>query len=354
MTIHAKYSPSTLGMLHLCHGFKNGEGSVASERGTLLHEHIADCVKAGFKLPEDADQSVEFAITVALNELNGVDLSTAKILVETKVNEDLPDRYGFADLIVAVGDTAWLFDWKSGFGRKIQSEQSAQIYAYAQAVFFIDGFHEVKTVKCIMVNIDKKTVSRGEVKSTEIETIETGIQSLIAASYNSDWETRNPGPMQCGFCGRKAECEKLHDFTRKTLAAINGSSPVDEVNVAGKLNELIPAFEIAEKYIEALKEKAKSELDAGNSVEGWTLKDRGGARKWTLERDDVIASVAKSIESATGVPYDATKLLTVNSVSATEKLMVDAGVKKGKAKEVLERLSSQTATKVLKRIDDGV
>lgn len=276
-------------------GIGEGKTSPEAERGTRIHAALADYFSHGpatkdgiskmLTTPEEADTAVVMAEMTEklIGELGGID---GKPLCEAEV--EAAGWTGHIDLMAMLnGGDLLVIDWKTGRGAVADSDENAQLRAYAVGAIrkATDlGWCYGGQVTVAIIQPFEKTVPC----FYSIGDIAVAGQELVAwrAGAEADTAPRVPSPDACKYCPAKAtsRCPE----TTNLPATLAESAPLVDLRTmpGAKLAGLIAAGEIVAKLLDEAKDAARDRLKAGEEVGDLAL---GKPRKTRSIADNLAA-----------------------------------------------------------------
>jgi hypothetical protein len=315
--------------------------SAYADRGTALHAAIT------LLLAEDVHAAVEslagktfgsYAITsddveTALRPAYGyvetlLDTPGAEYFLERRVVfPAISDTFGTVDLLVRIGRTIHVIDFKFGVGVRVcalspdgdEDVINAQLLFYAAAArhSLPDFFAEVESVvltilQPVSIEIDAEMISSVAVTHAELDEFVTVYRAACAKAL-SDAPRLEPGSW-CRFCPARPICPA---HTRPLLDLAQFAVPTPPRTPIDKdayLQALATGLDLADAIKDirtALHDQAKRALQNGDDVPGYTLSAGRAERRWRdenaaydaliglgLARDDVIAETMRSPKQA--------------------------------------------------------
>lgn len=306
-----KASASNLDRIAACPGSVKAEAgmpykpSEAAQDGTILHEvmsgqrntagltsgqrrYINQCGEAGRELIAEH-----------------VDGERPEIVKEWYSQVRLYDGIVAAKVdFAAWGETkALVIDWKFGHSPVDRAEVNLQLRPYA-----VMAAQEKPAIELVTVAIVQPTVApedRVTVCQYTREDIRQAREELnaILKAVSEFSDSRIPGE-HCRYCKAvgTARCSESADV----ITAIAPVSDRDILPVGEELSKLLDLAAVLEPQIERLREHARSEIQAGHQVPGWTL----GADFPTRNLPDVEAAWAAA-EAAGVTPAEFTRACKV-------------------------------------------
>ncbi len=303
MRIHAIHSPSKLPMYEKCLLWTpDGKESDIALRGTNYGEQLANYLQTGIvpDIPElgYAIKCIDSIMAVNILMVGG------HWEAEPKIMTSVENVWGYADVVYKGFGEAILVEFKSGYGDREPASNNLQVQAYVLGLLE-EGFDNVIAY---LIEIDKKTVSEYLYTQKDLLGIKQRITELILQRHEAQANGYKGNPAGCcSYCGKQSECEALKEGLDNTITALQlpeQSLPTPQEytdklttkELSAILKKVIPAFDLAEKYVGALKAKAIEIIEAGGEVEGWTVKEKRGNRIWADEMGAMQAIVDKGIE----------------------------------------------------------
>jgi hypothetical protein len=336
------HCPASIGLVEKVPAYLR-KSSAYAERGTALHaaialllgddppslESLAGKTFNGYAITSDDVETAlrpAYAYAAAL-----IDTSGAEYYLEHRVKFPSVDgAFGTVDLIVRIGNTVYVVDFKFGAGVRVfvlhpdrdDDVLNAQLMFYATAARYSlpDFFAGVKDIILTIVQpasieLDADPISSTEVKRAELDEFIALYRAACAQALSES--PRLAQGNWCRFCPAKPICPAhtgplldLAQFTaptlRDTLVASVAAPPAKEayLQLIAKGLDLIDAV----KDLRAtLHDQAKAALENGDLVPGYTLSAGRAERHWHdenaataallhlgLARDDVVAETMRS------------------------------------------------------------
>ena len=188
-------------------------------------------------------------------------------LVERRLWDPSCTWSGKADLVVIDRDRrALVIDYKTGRGDVEEATGNLQLRALAVLVADLPNTSiDSVTVAIVQPLAGPPSVCRYDTAALRRSTDEI---DDIMAKANATNQPRNPGPW-CQYCraAGTAHCPESKANIRD-LCVIEAAGPVADRDLPALLN----ACDAAEVAIMAIRTRAKCALQAGQSIDGWTLK----------------------------------------------------------------------------------
>jgi hypothetical protein len=317
--------------------------SAYADRGTALHAAMALLLDDNEPLSFDSlvgrtihsytltDDDVENALRPAVICVDALlDTTGAEFFLEHRVFFPTIDgAFGTVDLVVRLGDTIHVIDFKFGVGVRVlalypdgdEDVLNAQLLFYACGArhslpeFFAGVDSIVLTIiQPVSIEPDAEMVSTVEVTHTELDEFIVAYRAACAEALSES--PRLERGAWCRFCAARPICP-AHTGPLLDLAAFGAPKPLSA-------NGFFAAAPAKEKYLQALADglalvdavkdirtalhdQAKAALEAGDVVPGYTLTKGRAERHWGdesvastalyglgLTRDDVVAESMRS------------------------------------------------------------
>jgi hypothetical protein len=329
--VHCTASP---GLIEKVPAYLRGS-SADAERGTALHA-VTAWVLAGTASLESLAGQVVGNYTITKNDVEDalrlvlayveplLDTPGAEFYLEYRVVfPGIANTFGTCDLLVKIGRTLHVIDFKYGVGvlvrafypRGDEDVLNAQLLFYAAAArhtlreFFTGVENIVLTIiQPMSIEPDAEMVSSVEVTHAELNEFVTIYRAACEEALSEaprlergDW---------CRFCAARPICP-LHTAPLLDLAQFvvptPSSAPVDKADYLKVLAAGLALADKAKEVITALRNQAKRALENGDVVPGYALSAGRAERRWQdenaaydtltdlgLDRDDVIAETMRS------------------------------------------------------------
>jgi hypothetical protein len=298
------------------------KSSVYADRGSACHaavvrlldgDSFAEVVGTTFNsyalTSDDVEDSVRpvYAFVDALLDMPG-----AAYYIEYRVTfPGIVGAYGTLDLLVRIGNTIYIIDFKFGGGVRVlvlrldgdEYVLNSQLMFYAAAArhslpkFFAGVDRIILTVlQPNSIEPDAELVSSVEVTHAELDAF-IGVYRAACAEALSPTSRLQRGSY-CRFCPAKPSCPEhtkplldLGQFTVPAPLSFNGA-PIAPAAKEAYLRLLADGLNLVDATKEirtALHDQAKAALDAGDCVPGYALSAGRAERNW---RDDEPAAIA--------------------------------------------------------------
>ena len=267
-----------------------GHTSVAAERGTRLHEHIAAMVKGGSPsgLPAADATAVTDAYEAFMQLCETYRIET--LLVERRVDPQLGfESFGTVDVIGIGLEHVLVVDWKFGY-HAVESGNNYQLqyYAYAamqdpklQALLPSGGYQVVGAI------IQPSKRPFGAVSVTEYDEEALGAVALEWKDNHAVGNAAEPVKGSwCQWCKAKPTCPAhVPEVSVVSSPDAGGPAPTFDVSVNGlALGEQLKQWREQQEWVnsrvEALERAVFVKVEAGESVPGWKLVDKRASRHW--------------------------------------------------------------------------
>jgi len=288
------------GSVALCAKMPPKPSSEHADRGTLLHDAIADILgkdleprsvigrkHEGIELTEEL---FEEKLVPALKALDEIDPDCQMdLVVENYVNfgDFIPGAFGSADVIGKLGRKAVILDWKFGDGVVVEAEENDQGLFYAGAAMRTPAvqwaFEDIDEVEIIIVQppeVKRWTTSVERIKQFEIE-----LARAVKLAQTSDAPIKDGS--HCRWCAAKPTCPlKTGEVERVQKIAIQA---IDKT----KLSEYLVVADALEDWIKDVRALAHQILDSGAPVPGFKLVSKRATRQWKLNKDETMQALFK-------------------------------------------------------------
>ena len=359
---HHRFSPSTLNDRAVCPGWDKDEGgdTTRADEGTRLH---AVCQTRDFTGLDDEQKQ---AVGLCLRYIDAL-LPRASVKMEERNLQILAGRTsGTADLIVVVGDTVHVIDYKFGKNEVKDADINLQGWAYLSGAW--DLF---PTAKFGMVHFLMPRVAHGSELGVVFKhkfdrkkdeprmklAIATVLDRAEKFFATKDPSMLNPTAEGCLYCGRKAECPALWAYALPVAKKYSPLEIVDEVHSSQitdpvKMVALIEAAKILGKLADSVTEHARAfALQHGgiNGADGqpaYVLGQRSGTRKLRPEK------VADAVDALLEKGFTDRDLLACSELSITKVLEL-AGERAPRGKKTAVRAAIETKLEEIGAVTTG-
>lgn len=221
-----------------------------------------------------------------------------------------PEDRGTADFAALLaGKVLLVADFKYGRGVPVKCEENPQLMTYASGLLNVTEIR--RCVERVRLVIFQPRLSKTpQVWETTVEHIDEFTKAAkakaeqamkLVASPELAGGDLHPGEAQCRFCKAKAVCpalrQKVIDETRADFEIIpTEAAPKVPALVVPETGEMLaralPWLETIEKWCDAVRKAAMSNLEQGKSVPGFKLvAGRKGPRKWLAGAEDRLKAM---------------------------------------------------------------
>jgi len=309
--------------------------SAYAERGTALHavmallidnarslEHLVGETISGYTITRD---DVENALQPAYAHVDALlDAPGAEFYLEQRVAFPIiPGAFGTVDLLVRIGSTVHVLDFKFGAGVRVlalypdgdEDVLNAQLLFYAAAARhslpeFFAGLDEIALtiLQPVSIDVDAEMVSSVTVTHAELDEFVTVYRAACEEAL-ADAPRLQPGSW-CRFCPARPICP-AHTGPLLDLSqfAVPAASPPSTDAYLQALAAGLDLVEAIKDLRTALHDQAKRALEHGDQVPGYALSAGRAERRWHnedaaigalirlgLARGDVIAEAIRSVK----------------------------------------------------------
>jgi len=318
---HPTLSPSSLDKKNECLHFTGKPVGKAANRGTELHEKLAD---AFHRRETPTDPLLKRAADRARNYIASVQGIEEEVqLLDNDLNQI---SFGTVDLWGNTQDGQLvLVDWKSG----VQSPDSYlhQMAFYSLALMEQEDAEECQAVIVPIDNDDSEAFATSFTRESAAELIYPLIERIKA-------NAENPKENQfCNWCAKRKECPVWVMPARETITLAEQKLAFTQEDALTRPEAYMDAFKKLEGIFEdwGIKEALKSKLEAGTAVPGWKLQTRKGAAS-VASVEGVLNHVVKELGFAKAADFlkvDAGKMQKAWSAFTSNPLPVDIVVGEG-------------------------
>lgn len=323
---HPTLSPSKLDALAECPCYMSGPAGEAAQKGTDQHAYAEALLRneatprTAFPLSAEDRDNVEWYV----DYVRATATATANLEIEVAyelMGKDFKTvTWGTID--AAAGPD--IFDYKSDREPRPHGRQMA---AYALMRMQATGTPRITCHLCYgrLRKVDKLTYTVAEA---------TALVNEIVAAVDPANDPHPKSCQYCGWCARALSCPALTRQVTKVAAQFDPErsdklamwSPTD-VTDPSAVGRMLEIARIVSGWAETVDKHAKTMLESGVEVPGWTLLKRNGAR--------MIADIPTAF-SRTGLDEaDFLKCCTVKIGELEEIYAARKGVKKAEAKRTL-------------------
>ena len=349
---HSEFGPSGLKSLKQCRGFKNhGNKSAASEKGDRIHWALENDDPSELLDEDEHDIYLQCRADMAearemVENLAGRPLDKNQEL-RLQIDLGCVKTFGTADVVDIAGEYCLLGDYKSGVSHIDSPPENLQSMAYAIGVFQM--FPSVnKIYGFFSVPARHETPSGWYVREHLTEYIETVGRLIMEAAYvrriwaqNGDipLELLTPGD-QCRYCihGMENRCPALgalvFDVVKRYDAGgalpPEGSIHGSDIDDPETLSRMLPLADIAEKWANGVKYRAKEVAMRDGRFPGYIIKSMGSPR----EISDPVA--LKEFAEGCGLEIDELLKAATFSLSGLTKI-VSAKAPRGQKQDAVRQ-----------------
>lgn len=295
---HAKLSPSAAYRWMNCPGSvrvqpeeEEGEESPFALEGTVAH-NLAERMLWG----EEPDEPEEYPgmlehVKVYVDYVHNLK-GTQSYEKKVDYSEYVPDGFGTSDAIVENDDTLHVIDLKYGKGLKVFAADNPQGQLYAIGALEDAAF--MKHFSKVIITIVQPRLAHIDSWQTTPEALHAfGIAAKRAAEATEDPEAPFvPGDAQCRFCGFKAKCPALFEYTEQTTLALFDEMQ-DEPAILKQAEELseeqlvkvLDHSKLIKDWLSSVEDYAHGQAMVGNAPKGYKLVEGKSNRHWSDEEE---------------------------------------------------------------------
>ena len=279
------------GSVALCAKMPPKPSSMYADRGTLLHDCMADIlgndvdpvklIGRAYEKQILTAELIEEKITPALAALDAIDPEQdMQYMVEAEVDfgDFLPGAFGSCDLLGRISQRALAVDWKFGDGVAVDVEENEQLMFYVAAAMRTEKtkwvFDDVTEIECIIVQPPE--VKRWVTTPERIRSFELELKRRVKLSQTD--EAPLAAGDHCKWCSAKPVCPLITGAVDRAL-----KSNLDSLD-APTIGAYLKNAELLESWITDLRALAFTMLEGDIKVPGWKLVAKRGSRKWLDEQ----------------------------------------------------------------------
>ncbi len=232
---HAKFSPSTMGMLERCPGFRNtNKKNALSERGDRIHDALEN--ETIDLLPEEERAIAQpckdyIESTLASYLPKEPDLDTRECRIEIDLGAGVT-TFGTFDRLLIYGTKGHMYDFKSGYREVTDAENNAQGWSYVIGIF--QKYPKLESCEVTFLIPNRDEVSSHTFKRSDVPDLKLRINTIIQRAaeledpefFFTHPERLNPLPELCEYCSRQTTCPALMAKHLKVLQTVGGGLPV--------------------------------------------------------------------------------------------------------------------------------
>jgi hypothetical protein len=285
---HAKHSPSQLKYKAACPNWINDPNSntFAADRGTRLHaimEHYVGWLSGkadDFDLDDYSEEDQkELGWCMKIVEPYVHQANKRDVHIEKRVV--IPDcTWGTCDLILKIGDSLVMFDYKFGKASIDPPERNYQARAYALGAAFA---FEPKQIEFHFLIPNRDEHPQYQWKIDEVMGWVEEFREIIRKA-NSDGEKNHPSPETCVYCGAKATCPDVVNTAIEVANRFEGLPVPMEPNLnaltsPSDMSKALQLAAIMERFSKSVKARALEMALDGEEIPGYQLKVRQASRK---------------------------------------------------------------------------
>jgi PD-(D/E)XK nuclease superfamily len=297
---HPTLSPSSLDKKAACLHFTGKPVGKAANRGTELHEKLADAFN---RRETPSDPLLKRAADRARNYIASVQGIEEEVqLLDNDLNQI---SFGTVDLWGHTQDGGLvLLDWKSG----VQSPDTYlhQMAFYSLALMEQEDMDECQAVIVPIDNDDAEAFATSFTRESAAELIYPLIERIKA-------NAENPRENQfCNWCAKRKECPVWTMPAAEAITPVREKLLFTESDALERPEAYMDAFKKLEGIFDSwgIKEALKAKLEAGIEVPGWKLQTRKGAAS-VSSVEEVLMNVLPAIgfaKSADFLKVDVSKM----------------------------------------------
>ncbi|OBQ41415.1 MAG: hypothetical protein AN484_21050 [Aphanizomenon flos-aquae WA102] len=289
---HPTLSPSSLDKKAACLHFTGKPVGKAANRGTELHEKLADAFN---RRETPSDPLLKRAADRARNYIAAVQGIEEEVqLLDNDLNQI---SFGTVDLWGHTQDGKLvLLDWKSGV-------QSPDTYLHQMAFYSLALMEQEDADECqaVIVPIDNDDAEAFATSFTR----ESAAQLIYPLIERIKANAENPRENQfCNWCAKRKECPVWTMPAAEAITPVREKLLFTESDALERPEAYMDAFKKLEGIFESwgIKEALKAKLDAGIPVPGWKLQTRKGASS-VSSVEEVLMNVLPAIGFAKGADF---------------------------------------------------
>jgi uncharacterized protein DUF2800 len=313
-----------------------------AERGTALHaamamllgdnppslESLAGKTFKGYTITSD---DVELALRPVYDSVMALlNAPGAEYYLEHRVVfPTIAGAFGTGDLIVRVGDTIYIIDFKFGVGVRVLALSPADddpavdvingqllFYAAAARHSLREFFAGIETI--VLTILQPQSIEPDAEMASSVAVTHAELDEFIAAYRAACEQALSPAPRLergdwCRFCAARPICP-LHTAPLLDLAQFvmptPPRAPADKVAYLQLLADGLNLVDAVKDLRPALREQAKRALESGDAVPGYALTAGRAERRWRddeptaiaalqsfgLSRDDITTETMRSVK----------------------------------------------------------
>lgn len=326
---HSLFSPSGATRWMTCkasplmvklHGvFKSSE---YAEEGTRAHSVAEQCalllLREKMPIPDILakveDPELAECMRPYLEEIEGTYFEAPDAwMIEGRVNLSpiygVPDQYGFADCILAVGDELHVFDYKHGVGIPVQAKENKQLMIYAWAVLQRPQAAHITqiTLHIVQPRIPGQSPSHSWTCTRE-ELSKFGVDVLLAVSEGEKYIKEGSAPDEafcptddnCQYCPAHSACTgRVRQVS--TELGLPKSLPSPKDATADQLSAILKFRRLVSDWFSDVENETFTRITLGESIPLFKIvRGNRGTRRWKDKKqaEEVIRSMRIPIDYA--------------------------------------------------------
>jgi len=278
------------GSVDLCDQMPPRPSSEYADKGTLLHDVIANILDKGLPpehflgttyekqvLTQDLiDEKIKPALA-ALDELDPNKMMDYAVETSVGFGDFLPNVFGSTDFLGRIGDKAFVVDWKFGDGVAVEVEENEQLLFYAAAAmrtkevaWVFDGVEEIE-----MVIVQPPMVKRWVTTPARVKEFEKTLVNAVRQAQSP--KAKVIAGEHCRWCAAKPICPQMTGAVDRAL-----HDKLDALSTE-KIGVYLQNAEVLEQWITDLRALAFQLLETGKPVPGYKLVAKRATRQWVNE-----------------------------------------------------------------------
>lgn len=261
------------GSLALCREHPEDYATRDAEIGTRVHKLIEDHLLGTRAVVEGEGPDAKIAadilrkaapVVAAWRDLYPSDVE--RVYVEERFwNKDQWSAKVDAAFVRPYRRSALILDWKSGWGDTTPSHSNIQLMAQAATLGCDKRFVQIDSISVAVVQAHRPTPLVVEYDYQGLRNAFVEIERILAVA-SAPGVARIPGAKQCTFCPAKVHCPEVKQDMAQ-LTTVEPKELSDPVAIA----HLLERCTMADKVIDAIREKAKSMARMGIEIPGYRL-----------------------------------------------------------------------------------
>jgi hypothetical protein len=313
--------PASYGLtlqLRAAGGATGGGSSIYAATGTVAHALAEEAVSLGYDPAAElgtvvtvdghdvtVDQSMIDGVRVYLDTVESLGAGATIKALETRVcldpywrpGEPQPpvSAFGTADFWAYHGNTLHLdvADYKNGAGVFVSAENNPQAHYYVAGVLLeleMLGLPMPVTVDITIVQPNFRGKDKVRSFATSVIDIQMWVDGVLKPTVA---EILSPSPRMaagdhCKFCPARGACPALAQIRQDLARRDFGPSPAEPVVLdADELGSVLTDVDLVDVHVEALREQALRDIQAGVPVPGWEVVPSRPMRSWSMPARDL-------------------------------------------------------------------